>query len=117
MSGRYYEGRYFTVYVTANGLMDKVNQHCQKYGLSYSKFAQMAIAEKMEREEQQQLGMRIEGEGKLQKGVRGPQATKQATPATPPTAPSSPEVVLATQHHHQTIALLSNDHGGLCLGE
>jgi hypothetical protein len=67
------------VYMTADGLMGKVTKHCQKYGLSYSKLAQMAIAEKLEREEQQT------------KGVRGSQATNHRDPADTP-IPFSTEV-------------------------
>jgi hypothetical protein len=42
------------VYMTVDGLMDKVNKHCRKYGYSYPKLAQQAIAEKLEREEQRE---------------------------------------------------------------
>lgn len=62
------------VYMTADGLMSKVTKHCQKYGLSYSKLAQLAIAEKLEREERRQT-----------KGVRGSQATNHREQADTPT--------------------------------
>ena len=113
MSGRYYKGRYFTVYMTANGLMDKVNQHCQKYGLSYSKFAQTAITEKLEREK----GKLIQSDDNDNDGAKGVQATTLATPTAP--APS-PEVVVidVTTQYPTATASLSNGgmYGGMRLG-
>jgi hypothetical protein len=79
-----YKGRCFAVYITADGLMDKVNRHCKKYGYSLSKLGQVAIAEKMDREEEKELES---------KGVSGSQATNQreALKTTPtPTHEVSP---------------------------
>jgi hypothetical protein len=64
----FYKDRAFMVYLTIDGLSDKVNKYCKRYGISHSKLAQQAIVEKLEREEkelgQQELknlqGSRIE---------------------------------------------------------
>src|SRR5919109_2429355 len=55
MSKLFYKDRSFMVYLTVDGLMDKVNNYCKRYGYSYSKLAQMAIAEKLEREERKEM--------------------------------------------------------------
>jgi hypothetical protein len=86
MSAMFYKNRCFMTYLTADGLMDKVNRYCKRYGLSYSKLAQMSIAEKLEREEQEQLELQHDD----QKGVRGSYLATNQVP-TAPTAPSSTE--------------------------
>jgi hypothetical protein len=47
---KFYKDRSFTVYVTADNLMEESKAHCRKYGYSLSKLGQIAIAEKLERE-------------------------------------------------------------------
>ena len=59
MSTPFYRDRSFMVYITADGLMDKINKHCQKYGYSLSKLGQVAIAEKLEREERMEKHLEL----------------------------------------------------------
>jgi len=74
----FYKDRAFMVYLTIDGLSDKVNKYCKRYGISHSKLAQQAIVEKLEREEKE-LGQQ---ELKNLQGSRIQTPTSQAADAT-----------------------------------
>jgi hypothetical protein len=80
MARQAYKDRYISTYLTKDGLMEEVKRYCERYGYSFSKLAQAAIVEKMERER--------EKEEEAITGVGGMRATKLATPATPTPTPN-----------------------------
>jgi hypothetical protein len=97
----FYKDRAFMVYLTIDGLGDKVHKYCKRYGISHSKLAQQAIVEKLEKE--------VELARLSVKGVRGSQATTLATPPDTPTPPSLLDVIVSKE---STNTILCHNEGG-----
>jgi hypothetical protein len=46
-----YRNKNFMVYLTVDGMMDRVREYCDRYGITMSKLGQMALIEYLERKE------------------------------------------------------------------